>query len=76
MPTWSALVARYYTSEPLPTWYPTARNFELECNQLSNQLEHLHNLEQRPSHQSNFQPRAESVKIVVLHVVQQTQPLT
>jgi hypothetical protein len=47
----------------------------LEANQLLRQLEQLCNLEQRPSHQCNFQPHAKPMEVVTIFVVvRQTQP--
>ncbi len=64
IPSQSTLVARYY--EPIFALNPTTKGSQLECNQLLNHLEMLHNLEWKPSHQSNFQPHVELVKIITI----------
>ncbi len=53
----------------------TTIDSELDHNQLLTQLEQLCNLEQRPSHKLSFQQPVEPMEVVViLIVVQQTQP--
>jgi len=77
VPTQSVPIVGYCTSKRLLILNPTTTNSKLEHNQLLNQLKHLHNLEQRPSHQSGFQPHAKLVELITISVVvQQTQPLT
>jgi hypothetical protein len=45
----------YYAFQSIPLLNPILTNSKLECNQFLIWLEQLHNLEQRPSHWSNFQ---------------------
>jgi hypothetical protein len=59
------LVVGYYTSKPVPILNPTAIYW----------LEQLCNLEQKPSHRFSFQQHVEWVNVVVVHVLQQTQPI-
>ncbi len=70
VPTWSTPVVGYYTSEPVHVLNPTIAYSKLEHNQLLNQLEQIHNLEQRPSHWPNFQPHVELVEAVIALVIQ------
>jgi hypothetical protein len=75
VPSWSSLVARYYTHEPIHVLNPIVAYSKLEHNLLLNQLEQLHNLEQRPSHLSNYQQHVKSMEVVVASIaIQQTQP--
>jgi hypothetical protein len=76
MPSRSALVVGYYTLDYVPILNPTIVDLELERNQLLTQLEHLCNLEQRPSHRSSSQQLVELVEAITASIViQQTQPL-
>jgi hypothetical protein len=55
IPSRLALVVAYYTYELVFVLNPMTTYSELEYNPLLNQLEHLHNLKQRPSHHSSSQ---------------------
>jgi hypothetical protein len=73
MPSRSTLVVGYYTLELVPILNPTIIDLELEGNQLLTQLEHLCNLERRPSHRSSSQQLIKLVEVVTaLVVIQQT----
>jgi hypothetical protein len=55
VPSWLTLVVAYYTYELVFVLNPITTYSKLDYNQLLNRLEQLHNLEQRPSHQSSSQ---------------------
>jgi hypothetical protein len=50
--------------EPILVLTPTIADSKLERNQFLTQLEQLHNLEQKPSHQLNFQQHVEPVETI------------
>ncbi len=76
IPSQWTLVVGYHTFKLIIILNPTTTYSTLEHNQFLHQLEQLHNLKQRPSHQCNFQPHAKPMEIVLIYVVvRQTQPL-
>jgi hypothetical protein len=75
IPLGSSLIVGYYIFGPIPVLNPITIGSRLEHNQLLNQVEQLRNLEQRPSHQSNFQPHVEPMEVTIVIDAQQTQPL-
>jgi hypothetical protein len=68
-PSWSTPIVSYYTLEPVPILSRTAVDLKLEHNQLLTQLEHLCNLDQKPSHRPSSQQLVELVEAITTLVV-------